>query len=170
MDMTAMFAMHDVLRRELRHLARIAARADPDPRHVLLGSAGWETFKGALRAHHSAEDDALWPALRQALGGRPYDLTRLVAMEAEHAAIASLVGAIDEALADPRAGPDLFGVLTGSLVTGLGGHLDHEEEAVFPLARAVLGVEEWGHFERLHAERTAPYANGVRRDQWEAAR
>ncbi|WP_172383192.1 hemerythrin domain-containing protein [Streptomyces sp. MNP-20] len=152
LDMTVTYAMHNALRRELRLLAGVAARAGPDPRDVLR-TAGWELFRAALYAHHSAEDDALWPSLREALRGHPFSLVRLEAIEAEHAALARLLEAIDKALTDPDAGPDLFGGLTGSLVTGLRGHLRHEEEAVFPLVQAALDQERWERFGRVHAQR-----------------
>ncbi|MFE5964818.1 hemerythrin domain-containing protein [Streptomyces sp. NPDC056463] len=151
-DMTVTYAMHDALRRELYSLAGAAARADPDPRTVLR-TAGWKLFRRALHAHHAAEDDALWPALRQALHGRPLALARLEVIEAEHAVLARLIEAIDEASAVPDAGPDLIGELTGSLVTGLRGHLRHEEQAVFPLVQAILSEEQWEHFGRVHAQR-----------------
>ncbi|MFF0473639.1 hypothetical protein [Streptomyces sp. NPDC004284] len=61
--------------------------------------------------------------------------------------------AIDQALAGPDAGLDLFGELTGSLVTGPRGHLRHEEEAVFPLVQAILSKEEREHFGRVHTQR-----------------
>ncbi|GGR50816.1 hemerythrin domain-containing protein [Streptomyces netropsis] len=152
-DMTVTYAMHNALRRELHYLARATACAHPDPRNVLRTTAGWELFRGALHAHHAAEDDALWPSLRQALNGRPFCLARLEAIEAEHAALALLLEAIDQTLAGPDVGLDLFGELTGSLVTGLRGHLRHEEEAIFPLVQTILSKEQWEHFGRVHAQR-----------------
>ncbi|QDQ15455.1 hemerythrin domain-containing protein [Streptomyces spectabilis] len=152
LDMTVTYAMHHALRRELRLLAQATTRAGPDPRDVLR-TAGWQLFRTALHAHHSAEDDALWPSLRQALRSHPLSLTRLEAIEAEHAALARLLETIDQALADPDAGLDLCGELTGSLVTGLRGHLHHEEEAVFPLVQSVLSEEQWEQFGRVHAQR-----------------
>src|SRR3954465_5373833 len=128
LDMTAMYAMHDALRRELGHLARIAARIDGDPATLLRTAAGWTLFTASLHVHHTAEDDALWPALRHTLGERPDELALLEAMEVEHAAIDQGIGAIDAALADPHYGPDRLGDLTDSLVTGLNGHLRHEED------------------------------------------
>ncbi|MFD9792833.1 hemerythrin domain-containing protein [Streptomyces sp. NPDC059070] len=158
LEMAVVDAMHGALRRELRHIADITARSDPDPLHVLRAATGWELFKKALIAHNSAEDDALWPVLRHALRGRPFDLTRLEAIEAEHAKLASLIAAMDDALADPGTGPELLGTLTGALVTGLAGHLGHEEDAVFPLVRDVLSKEQWEDFLRTHAERVRPHA------------
>ncbi|MFG2714096.1 hemerythrin domain-containing protein [Streptomyces goshikiensis] len=151
-DMTVTYAMHNALRRELHSLARATARGDPDPRNVLR-TAGWALFRRALHAHHTAEDDALWPSLRQALHGRPFSLARLEAIEAEHAVLARLLKAIDQALAGPDDGVDLFCDLTGSLVAGLRGHLRHEEDVVFPVVQAVLSEEQWEHFERVHAQR-----------------
>ena len=74
-DMTMMYAMHDALRRDLGALAKAAARRTPL-------AAGWELFKKALRTHHVAEAEALWPAMRVTLADRPDDLALLDAMEA----------------------------------------------------------------------------------------
>lgn len=134
-DLTAMYAMHDALRRELAHLDRLTTAADHDPRQVLATAAGWTLFKKALHAHHAAEDDALWPSLRRNLAGRPRDLALLEVMEAEHAAIGTVIRAIDGALADPGAGSLRLGQLADALARGLAGHLEHEEEAVLPLVQ-----------------------------------
>ncbi|MFD7257721.1 hemerythrin domain-containing protein [Streptomyces sp. NPDC059874] len=158
LDMTVMYATHNKLRRELRHIAQATARFESEPRCILRVGADWEMFRRTLSAHQSAEDDALWPPLRQALEGRPYDLTRLEAMEAEHAAIAALVGAINGALTAPGIALDLFGELTEALLSGLRGHLDHEEEALFPLVQAALGEDAWDRFRQVHARRVGPYA------------
>ncbi|WP_030788201.1 hemerythrin domain-containing protein [Streptomyces sp. NRRL S-920] len=157
-DMTVTYAMHNALRRELHFIARATARADPDPdpdpdpRHILRTAVGWTLFRRALRAHQTAEDDVLWPSLRHALFGRPLCLARLEAIEAEHAVLDQLLEAIDQALAGPYLGLDLFADLTGSLVTGLRGHLRREEESVFPVAQVVLSEDQWERFERAHAQ------------------
>ena len=69
-DMTWMYVMHDALRRELECIARVTARPDDDPKQVLRTAAGWEMFKSYLRIHHTAEDDMLWPPMRQARTAR----------------------------------------------------------------------------------------------------
>ncbi|MFD6231790.1 hemerythrin domain-containing protein [Streptomyces sp. NPDC060232] len=150
-DLTTMYAMHDALRRELARLDRITIGTDRDPRH-LPTTAGWTLFKRALHAHHTAEDEALWPALRRRLARRPQDLALLEAMEAEHAAIDPLIEAIDAALADPEVDQLRLGVLTDALTTGLAGHLEHEEDAAVPLIRRALTAEQQGHFGRVHAQ------------------
>ncbi|MFB7253103.1 hemerythrin domain-containing protein [Streptomyces nojiriensis] len=151
-DLTVMYAMHDALRRELAQLDRLTIAVDHDPRQVLATAAGWTLFKKAFHAHHAAEDGALWPSLRRNLAGRPKDLALLEVMEAEHAAIATVIQAIDGALTDPGAGALRLGQLADALTRGLGGHLEHEEETALPLVRRELTAEQWGHFSRVQAE------------------
>ncbi|MBO0883014.1 MAG: hemerythrin domain-containing protein, partial [Mycobacterium sp.] len=66
-DMTLMHTMHNSLRRELEHMAKVTARVDDDPRRIMANAVGWELFKKALHVHHTSEDEALWPAMRQHL-------------------------------------------------------------------------------------------------------
>lgn len=152
LDMTVMYAMHDVLRRELEHIARVTVRIDDDPRHVLRTAVGWQLFKRSLRIHHSAEDDMLWPVLRRQLVDGPDDLVLLEAMEAEHAAISQVIAAVDELLADPEADRVRLGDLTDSLVRGVYGHLAHEEEAAVPLIARALTTAQWAAFEQVHGQ------------------
>jgi iron-sulfur cluster repair protein YtfE (RIC family) len=153
LDMTMMYAMHHALRRELERIARITARPDDDPRHVLATAAGWEMFKTYLRVHHTSEDDAVWPVMQQALAGWPGDLALLEAMEAEHAAIDPLLNAMDAALADREGGPQRLGGLADELVTALSGHLRHEESKALPLIDATMTQQQWQHFGEVHRNR-----------------
>ncbi|MEW2636199.1 hemerythrin domain-containing protein [Streptomyces sp. NPDC048389] len=146
LDMTMMFAIHDALRRELERIARITARADDDPRHVLSTAVGWELFKKFLTVHHTSEDDTVWPVMEQALAGRPDELALLEAMEAEHAVIDPLLADIDAALADRDFGRERLGRLTDTLCTRLGGHLDHEERDALQLMDLTLTQEQWAAF------------------------
>ncbi|MFI0722754.1 hemerythrin domain-containing protein [Streptomyces sp. NPDC021224] len=157
-DLTAMYAMHDALRRELAHLDRITTRADLDPGPVVATCAGWELFKKALHVHHTAEDDALWPVLRSNLAGHAEDLALLEAMEAEHAAIDPLIAAVDAAALDPGADSGHLGELVDALTVGLTGHLKHEEDAALPLIRRALTPGQWAHFGQTHAQRIGPDA------------
>ncbi|WP_433250069.1 hemerythrin domain-containing protein [Streptosporangium sp. CA-135522] len=159
LDMTMMHAMHNALRREAEHLARVTARFDGDPRSTLCTAVGWDLLKKSLHVHHTAEDQVLWPALRQALANRPEDLTLLEALEAEHAAIAQVVEVIDLALTDPEFGLDRLGDLTDSLVTGLTGHLTHEEDKALPLIHAVVSQEQWARFGEVHGRQMGSEAH-----------
>ncbi|GIL31881.1 hemerythrin domain-containing protein [Actinocatenispora comari] len=155
LDMTAMYAMHDALRRDMTHLARFAGQAGDEPRRVLATAVGWDLFKTSLHIHHTAEDDALWPAMRQRLVDRPDELALLDAMEAEHAAIDPILQDIEAALGEPEAP---VGDLLDALVTALNGHLEHEEGAALPVIGAFLTPEQWGHFGQVHAQRIGPNA------------
>ncbi|ADG88746.1 hypothetical protein TBS_10450 [Thermobispora bispora] len=153
LDMTMMYAVHDALRREAEHIARLSARAGDDPWRVLRTAAGWEMFKAYLRVHHTTEDDVLWPAMHEALTERPDGLALLEVMEAEHAAIDPLLRGIDAALADRDRGPELLGGLTDALATLLHRHLKHEEDEALPLIDATLTEGHWRRFGDEHRTR-----------------
>lgn len=153
LDMTMMLAIHSALRRELERIARITARTDDDPAHILRTAAGWEMFKAYLQVHHTTEDDLAWPVMYAALADRPSEIALLDAMEAEHAAIDPLLAGIDAALADRESGPERLGGLVDALVTGLGGHLRHEEDETLTLIDATMTEEQWTAFGQAHGGR-----------------
>lgn len=142
-DMTRMYLMHDALRRELNRMARATARAHEDPKVIMSTALGWVLFKRFLHIHHTAEDVALWPVMRQALSGRPDELALLDAMEAEHATIQPLLDAIDATVADRNSRPDVLGGLTDALAGVLRGHLKHEEEEALAVIEATITPEQW---------------------------
>lgn len=159
--MTLMYAMHDALRRELENIAKVTAPGGDDPRRVLAAAAGWELFTTALHIHHTAEDEALWPPMAEALAARPDDLALLAAMEAEHAAIDPLLVAIDAAIADPEGGPERLGELTDTLATALRDHLDHEEKEALPLIDATVTDVQMRQFGEAHSARIGPDAQRI---------
>lgn len=95
LDMTIMLAMHDAFRRDLGYVAQMTGRSD-----------GWDLFERLLRKHRTAEDEALWPMLREAVAGRSDDVALVDEMEAEHAALEPLLEAIDTALERGETAPD----------------------------------------------------------------
>jgi hypothetical protein len=141
LDMTMMYAFHDALRRDLQHIGKMEARSD-----------GWDLFETLLHMHHSVEDDALWPVVRDAVGERRDDLTLLDEMEAEHAALGPLLEAVDTALAGGESAPEARVELANKLQE----HLTHEEGAALPLIDATLTEEQWMSFGQTAAERVAP--------------
>jgi hypothetical protein len=153
LDMTMMYAFHDAIDRELVRIAKVTARADDDPAHVLRTTVGWELFKRYLTIHHTAEDEHVWPAATAALAEGSDGLALLAAMEAEHAAIDPLLTAIDAALADRERGPARLGELTDALHAGLSAHLRHEEREALVLVGATLTEEQWGRFGADHGRR-----------------
>jgi hypothetical protein len=147
-DLTIMLAAHAALRRDLAQLAQAAAFADlPDPGRRASVRAGWELFKRQLRLHHTAEDDVVWPALRERLPHSDHAHSVLDAMESEHQQIDPLLAAVDDAFARAEAGhradARAIGDVTDALATSLTGHLAHEERDGLPLISVALTSAEW---------------------------
>jgi hemerythrin-like domain-containing protein len=157
LDMSTMLAIHSALRRDLERLGRIAARPD-NPARLLQAAAGWEQFKTFLVAHHTAEDQALWPALREAVAANPDQVALADALEEEHSVIEPLLAAIDVAAADPDDGHRRFGDIIDELISKLSGHLTHEETEGFALIDASLTPEQWQHFAAVNADLVRPEA------------
>jgi hypothetical protein len=147
-DLTVMLAAHDAFRRDLARLAQAAAFADlPDPSRRASVRAGWELFKRQLHLHHTAEDDIVWPALRERLPHSDHAQSVLDAMEAEHQQIDPLLAAVDDAFARAEEGRrsdvGAIGDAADALATSLTGHLTHEERDGLPLIGVALTSAEW---------------------------
>jgi hypothetical protein len=112
---------------------------------------GWATFRQTLQVHHAAEDDDLWPVLRDHLT-QAEDLHQLDLMVAEHRGLTAAIQAVDAALASG------VGVTTAAQELGdvLGDHLDHEEQQVFPLLERHLSRGEWRRFLLTERRRRTP--------------
>ena len=148
-DLTIMLAMHAAFRRDIAHLAHAASRPtgdleDPTQRNAVL--AGWEVFKSQLHNHHAAEDDDLWPRMRQHLADRPDDVAVLDAMEDEHHHIIPLLNEIDSAFVDRDHGHERLGDAVDALATRLPEHLAHEERDALPLVDRALTAKDWRSF------------------------
>lgn len=148
-DLTIMVAAHDAFRNDLTSLVRAAqdpGRHSPDRQRSV--AAGWELFKRQLHLHHTAEDDLIWPALRERLRHSANALSVLDEMEAEHERIDPLLAAVDEgfaAAAGPAGQPDAgrLARAVGELAATLTGHLAHEEKDGLPLIGVALTAAEW---------------------------
>jgi hemerythrin-like domain-containing protein len=141
LDMTAMIAIHDALRRDLGRVVQMEAPSE-----------GWDFFERMLHVHHMAEDDLLWPVVRGVASGSPDDVALLDEMASEHAAITSLLEAVHRSLA----GRELAPQARADLDARLREHLTHEEEAALPLVDRVLTEEQWMTFGQGSAERVGP--------------
>jgi hypothetical protein len=142
-DFTVMYAAHDAFYRDLTRLADAAGTArTADP----AVQAGWATFKNQLHVHHTAEDIALWPALRRQVSD-PAQIAVLDAMEAEHARIDPLLAEVDAALAG--AGGTAVSARVGALADVLTSHMAHEEDEALLLVAAHHGPAGGAAFGRL---------------------
>ncbi|MBK3564295.1 hemerythrin domain-containing protein [Streptomyces sp. MBT62] len=98
-----------------------------------------------LEAHHTSEDEYLWPLLTARTGVRAEAVAR---MEEQHHRLEELVtdvrGALDALAADPR--PLLAEQVADQLTelrSVLTAHMDEEENTILPLAAECLSVAEW---------------------------
>jgi hypothetical protein len=158
LDMSVMLAIHQALRRDLERLGRIAAKRDGGPARLLQAAAGWGQFKTFLVAHHTAEDQALWPPLRAAVAGHTDQVALADALEEEHSVLEPLLTAIDAAAADPGDGHQRLGGIIDELITALSAHLAHEETDGFALIDAPLTPEQWQHFGAVNGRLVTPEA------------
>ena len=140
-DVGFMYAMHAAMRRDLERLGE-ASRRRPgiDPATEEL-TDGWALLRSQLEFHHQAEDEDLWPKLRQRIHD-PAQLKEVDDMVHEHALIPPALEAVGDALAS-RA--DL-GPAVSTLTDIVCRHLDHEERAVLPLVERHLTDAEWHDF------------------------
>jgi Hemerythrin HHE cation binding domain len=149
-DLTIMIAAHDAFRRDLVSLVQAAQGPDrhsPDRQRSV--AAGWDLFKRQLHVHHTAEDDLIWPVLRERLGHSANALSVLDEMEAEHERIDPLLAAVDHGFGsaagsvDGYPGADRLADAVDTLVATLTGHLTHEEKDGLPLIGVALTAAEW---------------------------
>lgn len=149
-DFTMMYAAHDAFSRDLRALVADGAPRDWGSDELVT----WSVFTTQLHVHHRAEDDALWPALReQQLTDA--EVATMDAMELEHAAIDPYVERVDAGVADGDA-LARDGALR-LLADGLAAHMRHEENAALPLVETYLGPAGWARFTATFRE-----AQGIR--------
>jgi len=151
-DLTIMIAAHDAFRRDLTRLARATSTANDAARRQSV-AVGWELFKRQLHLHHTAEDEIIWPALRDRLDHSRSALSVLDEMEAEHQRIDPLLAAVDAQFA-PRSGDsDGLADVIDALASTLTGHLGHEERDGLPLIGVALTAPEWRRVGRKIARR-----------------
>ena len=139
-DFTMMYVAHDAFSRDLRRMTAACERGEETTPPVL---AGWQQFKKQLSIHHTAEDVALWPALRRKVTF-PEESAVLDQMEIEHAQLEPLLERLDEALAahDTTTALETARVLEQALT----GHMRHEETRALPLVEVHLGERGWRAF------------------------
>jgi hypothetical protein len=164
LDMSVMLAIHDALRRDLARVGKIAAAVGDDPAGMLRALLGWELFKKFLVVHHQAEDDVLWPALREAVAAHPDQVALADALEQEHAVIEPLLAVIDTVSIDTASistaghGRERFADVVDELVSQLTAHLAHEEADGLALIDASLTPQQWQRFAAVHGQRLTPDA------------
>ncbi len=158
-DFTMMYVAHDAFSRDLRRLTAACERGEETTPPVV---AGWEMFKKQLSIHHTAEDVALWPSLREKVVF-PEESAVLDEMEIDHAQLEPLLERLDKALTahDTPTALETSRVLTESLT----GHMRHEESQALPLVETRLGNPGWQAFGR-HFRKTQGLSGGAEFFPW----
>ncbi len=145
-DTSDMLVPHNMLRSAFGDAGRAigSARAGDDARVAAVGTF-YDNVLRLLAVHHGAEDELLWPKLRQRA---PQHSDTYDRMEGQHANIAVLDHAAADSLEAWSGGPDaetaaaLVAAL-GNLSAALDQHLREEEREILPIATRTVSPEEW---------------------------
>jgi hemerythrin-like domain-containing protein len=140
-----MVVVHRAFRRESALLPRLVrAVPDGDTARAARITAHIREYAVGLHSHHTAEDDLIWPLIRD----RAPDSAPPARMEAQHERIDTGLTAIAAELPDwqSTAAPaprERLATLLDEHVTVLLEHLDDEEHSLLPLVAAHLTPAEW---------------------------
>ncbi|WP_225860344.1 hemerythrin domain-containing protein [Streptomyces triticiradicis] len=141
-----MVVVHRVFRRESATLPRLVrAVPDGDTARAARVAGALRDYTMGLHHHHHAEDELIWPLLRDRA---PLDEERVGRMQLQHEEIDRTLTAVAEWLpvwersADRISGEELALALDAHR-TALLAHLDEEERSVLPLVAEHLTVAEW---------------------------
>jgi hemerythrin-like domain-containing protein len=146
-DMQMMYVMHHAFRRDLDAFAGAVRRTPVGQRRTWqLLADRWDLFAEVLHAHHTGEDDGLWPLLERR--GTSGDVATLRAMAAEHAELDPLLDSCAAGFRRLAQRPDAdaraaLAVRVCAARESLCRHLVHEETDAIAIAQRVLTPEEW---------------------------
>ena len=152
-----MLAIHAALRRELGKLPGLVARADQlsDADRAAVAQH-WTIVSRFLTAHHTGEDEVLWPLLRER---RPEARELVDALAADHERFHVLLARGDEIVAGWDGASDQSAEhvaeceqIATDLAEGLRVHAAREESELLPLIPGALTAEEWAQLPQ-HAQR-----------------
>jgi hypothetical protein len=139
--------MHSAFKREILRLGDGLHKADLNDARATAGLARrYKFFSVTLHQHHQGEDTFLWPNTRSKAS--PQEIVVLDAMEAEHEALASVLGALDEDFntLSVNSDKDQIAARLEELGTVLSGHTQHEEREGVPLVQKYLEEEDFKAF------------------------
>lgn len=157
-DLRLFYLMHRAMRADLARLPRAVAALEPGAVARMEGIARWLSFvERTIAHHHHGEDTWLYPTIESR--DPSFTVTRR-ALEADHHGLDPALGAARRGLAALRARSDAgegaaFRSERDALVLHLDAlrdhmrrHLDDEEAAVVPRAKALIRKREIEAFER----------------------
>lgn len=148
-DTRMMSIVHQALRRDLQR-AEVALNDSTRPprrqQDAIARHLQW--MMSFLHAHHSAEDEGLYPLVRER---DPAAAELLDAMDADHRAVASAIAQVEAAATLGSVGDesqaDRLLVALASLSGVLLPHLEREEGEMMPVVSSVVTESEWRKLE-----------------------
>jgi len=151
--------IHRIFRRQFPEVARIVSEVAPtDTGRVSAVAGHLEFLLDGLHAHHTTEDELLWPKLVERVG---MDAPHVQRMEQQHHDIDAAVARVRTACASWRAGPSTETAARlvdeiATFLTALEAHLDEEERDVVPLIDIHITDVEWQQVGRSGFEKFTP--------------
>jgi hypothetical protein len=148
-DLSHMRIVHDVLRDSYGAAPDLirSARGDAERRELVLGYV--DNVLALLLVHHEAEEELLFPVIRERA---PEGLEALDRSSAQHRDLVTLLadalGAVEAWRAEGDPASAAAAEALEALDAGVRPHLAEEEAAVVPLASEHLSVAEWEGFTR----------------------
>jgi len=111
-----------------------------------------------LHAHHTSEDELMWPLLRERAHLAEATVQR---MEDQHAALSDSIESARAELqtwrtAPSTAGSESLATALGSVVEGLTEHLAEEERDIVPLIAVHVSQAEWEHLGQVAFSKFTP--------------
>ena len=141
-----MLLVHRVFRREFHDVTElIDGVSDGDAARARVVGDHLAFMLSALHHHHAAEDELVWPKLRDRVAGSEADIAR---MEDEHSAIAGAVHRTEVLLgpwveSGSRGGGRQLAAAAAELTVLLDEHLEDEERIALPIIEKHLRDDEW---------------------------
>ncbi|MFF7128000.1 hemerythrin domain-containing protein [Streptomyces sp. NPDC008240] len=141
-----MAMIHQVFRRESRLLADLVQDVRPaDTARARILAEHWRLYAIGLHAHHTGEDEMLWPVLLPHLD---LDAEQVLAMEAQHRELSEGISEVQvlmdrwqaKALSEDR---DELAEALRRHHRQLCAHLDEEEQQVMPLVALHVNEKDW---------------------------
>jgi hypothetical protein len=145
-DLTGFLLAHAAMRQEFGLLAEVAAQPLDADRAALFEDQV-EMVLYVLHHHHTAEDDTIWPALRER---EPAARAALDELEADHETLGPLINAAG----DRRLPLAERAAILRDLHGRINAHLDREEAHAVPLIRTHITVAEWEALAKRAAKET----------------
>jgi hemerythrin-like domain-containing protein len=147
--------LHSAFKREIVRLRDGLRKADLSDAKATEGLARrYKFFSVTLHHHHQGEDTFLWPNVRPK--ANPQESLVLDAMEAEHGALASVLGAVDEEFKNlsVKSDKDHIAARLDKLGAVLSGHSQHEEREGVPIVQKYIEEDDFKAFVKFsrHSE------------------